>query len=322
MAARRKLEDVLAALRRARADPGSPEAQREIRSALAGDSGHAAAKAAAVIGELALAGYASELVAAFDRFMSGTGSDPGCEAKRAIVDSLAALGHDDPDVFLRGGRHVQMEPVYGGRVDTAPGLRGACAMALVAMGYRDALVELADLLADREAPARVSAARAIAHRGGGDGVPLLRLRALVGDPEAEVLGECFRALLSLRPAASVPFVGRFLDSPRPDVAEAAALALGESRQESALAALRPWAESMTGTEVERAALLALALLRSEDAVAFLLSRVHEGSPTTAVHAIAALGLYRENEGVCGRVRAAAAERAEPRVREALARAFG
>ena len=48
-------------------------------------------------------------------------------------------------------------------MDTAAELRGVCALGLVRMGYRDVLVELADLLMDPEAQARMMAARSLAH---------------------------------------------------------------------------------------------------------------------------------------------------------------
>ena len=44
--------------------------------------------------------------------------------KVAIVEALNALGYEHTPTFLQGIRHVQMEPVYGGRVDTAAVLRG------------------------------------------------------------------------------------------------------------------------------------------------------------------------------------------------------
>ena len=52
------------------------------------------------------------------------------------MEALARLGYDDPSVFLRGLRHIQFEPVYGGRVDTAVDLRGASAFGLVESGGR------------------------------------------------------------------------------------------------------------------------------------------------------------------------------------------
>jgi hypothetical protein len=75
-------------------------------------------------------------------------SDPGCRAKVEIARALYELGEDPAAVFPRGVRHRQMEPVFGGREDTAAELRCVCALGLVRLQSPDALVELAELLAD------------------------------------------------------------------------------------------------------------------------------------------------------------------------------
>ena len=92
-------------------------------------------------------------------------TDPGCAAKTAIVEALRRLEQDERALYRRAAAHVQMEPVFGGRVDTAVDLRGAAAMALAESAGGDVLVDLAHLLADPEAPVRVSAARAVAVHG-------------------------------------------------------------------------------------------------------------------------------------------------------------
>ena len=197
-AAKRSLEDTLADLHQLRADPLSATSIATLRHVLGGKTSHAVAKAAQIAGEFEIAALTADLAAAFDRLMVNPAkSDPGCRAKAEIADALYRIGSDDAAVFLRGIRHVQMEPVWGGRVDTATALRGACALGLVRMNYPDALSELADLLADPETPARVAAARAVAYSENDNGVPLLRLKVLVGDPESEVVSECLVGLLKL-----------------------------------------------------------------------------------------------------------------------------
>ena len=49
-------------------------------------------------------------------------------AKTAIVQCLSRLELGSPEVFLRGLHHVQMEPAYGGPVDTAVELRSESAV--------------------------------------------------------------------------------------------------------------------------------------------------------------------------------------------------
>jgi HEAT repeat protein len=320
MPSRRKLEDVLAGLRRVHADPRSEASLAELRAALADRHCHAVARAAALAAELELHAFVPELVEAFDRFMAAPDTDPGCAAKKAIAESLGKIGHEEPDVFLRGIRHVQMEPVRGGRIDTAAELRAACGRGLVRIGYRDTLTELAHLLADPEASARSAAARALGDRGLEDAIPLLRLRVLAGEREASVLSECFAAMLALSPARSVPFVSGLLDRPDGEAAEAAALALGGSRLAEAFDILRSWAERTV--DHRRAALMAIALLRRPDALDYLVSLVREADPPVAAEAVAALGLHKGDDALAARVREAASGRDEPRLARAMAAVFG
>jgi HEAT repeat protein len=314
----RSLEDVLAALGRVRESPQAPESLEALRAALRGPSSHAAAKAARIVGEADVRGLEAELREAFERFLERPEKDPGCQAKTAAAEALMRLEHDDPAVFLQGIRHVQMEPVYGGRVDTAVPLRGSCGLALAAMGYHDALIELADLLADPEPPARAAAARAVAHRGGEDGVPLLRLRAAMGEKDPDVLGECFSSLLKLAPRTSLPFVARVLQGPDAAAAEAAALALGASRRPEAFALLRDCLEGAGRRGWRPSLLLALASLRREESFALLLGMVRDGSAADAAAAVAALAPQSGDEALRARIVEAAAGRDEPRVRQALA----
>jgi HEAT repeat protein len=314
---RRKLEDVFAALAEVRKDPASATSLGELRQALNGKSPHAAAKAARIAGECEVATVVPEMLTAYERLFEEP--DPGCTAKAAIAEALYRMGHEDASPFLRGIRHVQMEPVFGGRVDTAADLRGACALGLARMGYRDALLELAQLLADPVPAVRVSAARAIAYRGGEDGSPLLRLKALVGDEEPEVVSECLSALLLIAPS-SVGFVAGFLRARGPEAAESAALALGASRLPAAFEPLRDWARDVAGTAAERVAFIALATLRREEALDHLLGLLRTGPPRSAERAVEALGLYRGDDVLWARVEEAVASREESSIRQAAKKA--
>ncbi len=323
MAKTPSLEDTLAALNQLRAAPGAPESVAAIRKALTSPTSHVVAKAAEIVGEAELTdpGVVSDLVAAFDRFMVKPGqTDKGCRAKAAIAEALYRIGYDREGVFLQGIRHVQREPVWGGTADTAPPLRAACALGLVRMNYTDAMLELADLLADKEAAGRTAAARAIAYSGDERGVPLLRFKALCGDDDMQVLAECFTALLKLAPRSSVPFVAGFLDREETAVAEAAAVSLGGSRLNDAFDPLRGWCERTVDADLRRTGLLAVAMLRHDRSVEYLLGVIAEGPSGAARDAVAAMSLYRDDPGVRGRVEKAAAPRAE--LRDALREAFG
>ena len=58
---------------------------------------------------------------------------------------------------------------------------------------------IAELLADAEERTRTTAAEALGIGGSELGLPLLRLKALMGDPEPRVLGACFASLLAIAP---------------------------------------------------------------------------------------------------------------------------
>jgi HEAT repeat protein len=215
----------------------SPGTIAQLRKALKDRSNYVVSKAAAAAGDLQLKELAPDLTAAFDRFfIDAVKADPQCWAKTAIAKALENLGHRDPGVYLRGITHVQLEPVWGGREDSAGTLRGACAHALVEtdLGAFEALTHIADLLADPEKPVRIDAARAIAHLGLAAGAVALRVKALLGDREPEVTAECFAALLSLAPHSAVLFVARFLDAADPEVAAEAATVLAASSEPEAL----------------------------------------------------------------------------------------
>src|SRR5579883_1134311 len=285
MAKSRKLDDTIAALNGIADHPTTDAAIALLQQVLQGKQGMAIAQASRIIHKAAIHSLIPDLVAAFDRsLVNPTATDPNCHAKRAIADALYHLDYGEEGLFLKGIRHVQMEAVWGGKQDTAAGLRGVCALGLVRMNYPHVMSELADLLADPEVEARIGAVRAIAYHNHPDAAPLLRLRILVGD-ETEVLSECLLALLKLAPAPSLPLVTRFLNPPhdplRPnqarDVAAVTALALGESRLPEAFEPLRRWWERSRDVEQGQTALLAIAMLRQDPALDFLLTLVADGT---------------------------------------------
>jgi len=318
MARGKVLEATLAKLDQARADPAAPESIALLRAVLAGRSSHAAAQAAAIIAEQEIDGLAPALIAAFAHFLEDPiRRDPGCAAKEAIADALYRLGAPEIDVYQRGIRHVQLEPVYGGKQDTAVQLRGTCGLALVRVHHPDYLIALAELLADREAPARRIAAQALGYSENPAAQPLLRLKALIGDEEPQVLSECLLALLAVASDASLEFVAGFLDGRAPDSAEAAALALGGSRLPAALPLLCEWWERTFDANLRRTALLAIAMLKSDAAIAHLLDHVRESAAPHAIAAIDALALYRHDP----RLRAQVEEAVDRRGDRALSAAF-
>jgi hypothetical protein len=292
---RKAFEQALAELSAARADPYATGAAKALRRALSGRSNLLAATAAEIIGEWELDGFTAELTGAFNRFLiDAVRSDPTCAAKIAIVEALNRLSYNDGELFARGLRHVQMEPVYGGRIDTAAGLRAACALGLARSDPPDVLLELAGLLADPEADARAGAARAISVAARPGGAPLLWYKAQIGDNEMIVMGECFAALLRLEPERAVPLVVERLQGEHEVLAETAALALGESRLPAALPPLLAAWENPGGPALRRTILTAIALHHSDEAFDFLCGLADGAPAAEAEAALAALAIFRDD----------------------------
>ncbi|MCU0521651.1 MAG: hypothetical protein MUF84_13280, partial [Anaerolineae bacterium] len=126
-----RLEDQLAALTALRSEPTSQETRAALRKALALRNSPAVARAADFVGEFLLSELEPDLAQTFERLMvNPTKTDPGCAAKTAIVEALYRLEAYRPETYLAGIGHVQMEPVWGGREDTAAKLRGMSALGL------------------------------------------------------------------------------------------------------------------------------------------------------------------------------------------------
>lgn len=300
MAKSRKLDELQTLINQVRDHPAGSEAISTLRQIIHSKYGVAVAQAARIVAQAELRELIPDLVAAFERFMQNAAADPNCHAKKAIADALYRLEYPEEQPFLTGVRHIQMEPVWGGQVDTAPGLRGICALGLVRMNYPDVMVELGDLLADSESEARVGAVRAIAYRNDPQGIPLLRLRVKVGDQPA-VLSECFAAMLRIAPAQSLPLVASFLNHSDPQVCEMAAIALGESRLPETLPLLQNWWNRIHNADLRQTALLAMAMLRSDESIEFLLSLIAHQKKPDAQAALAALRIYQDDRDLAQRI---------------------
>lgn len=298
MAKARGVDAVMEALAALKSQPASPEVGGQIGKALDSKVNFVVAKAADLARQFKFGELCPQLTAAFDRFMA---EDKGCAAKTAIAKAALELECGAEAVFVAGVRHVQMEGSFGGPVDVAAELRGLCALGLVQVRYRGMMNELVELLADREPQARTGAVRALANTGREDAALALRLKVLLGDREPDVMGECFSALLHIAPVESVSFVGRFLESPEDAVRDAAALALGASRQPASLELLKRLYVPGIDPRFRPTLFLAIATCRSPEAIEFLTSLVGEERPGAAAEAVAALGLYRHDAALRGRV---------------------
>lgn len=318
-----RTENDLEALNRWRENPATPAARAELARYLAGKSSFVAARVAKIVAEFELHELQSQLVEAFHRFMKDPGvTDKGCTAKTEIVRALEALGAAEAQVFLAGVRHVQMEGSFGRPVDTAAPLRAASAIGLVRMVHPRAIFEIVALLVDPEDDARIGAVRALAYSGRPEAAPLLRLKVLSGDRSAALIAECFSALMALAPESSLEFVAGYLDSGDAAIVEAAAVALGQSRDPAGLSALRRRWEAGAGEPLRRALLTGLAVARKDSAFEFLYSVVETAIEKIAAEAVTALALYRHDERIRSRLESIVRARQGPLLARTLAAEFG
>jgi hypothetical protein len=304
---------------RATSDPDALLAglQRDLGDA----SNHVVAKAAAIAGSRYVPAAIPDLLAAYERLFIGPEVDPLALGKLAIAQALKELDFRDPAPFVEGLAYF--EPVGIRKDDRAADLRITCAHALVAcdLDGRKRLELLIDHLVDPDRTVRREVVRAVAQVGGMESVLLLRFKALAGDADPEVYGECFRALLELDARESVAFVEKFLTARNADVAIEAAGALAGSRVAGALdVVVRLWMGGIPA-ELRRAIVFSCAASPLAAASEFLLSIVAERQSDFAIWALSALASSRFRGDVKDRARDAAHKRDDAGVMAAYAREF-
>jgi HEAT repeats len=291
---------------------GSSEEQTEkLRAFLKNRSNLVVAKAAKLTRELQLPALIPDLVAAFDRmWVNPAKLDKRCAAMTEIVSALYELDYTEPEVYLRGIRHVQKEASFGPPIDTAAQMRGMCAQGLLRTRDRNAMASVTDLLVDPEPPARLGAIRGLAANGGEAGALLLRLKALTGDEDPEIPGECFSGLLAGGGEQALPFVAAYMESEDEVTVEAAIWALGQSRLSVAVTALQEKWERTLDRSVRKTLVAALAASRLQEAIDYLCLKVRDTDAETAKAIVAALSNYASNDAVREAVAAAVEERSE------------
>jgi hypothetical protein len=332
MGKRMTTDDQLAVLRKLRAGEPSPAGVEELGGVLKASKLHGLALkgAAELLEKWEARGLAAALAAAAESLapeVLGTEAgkrDPGAEGKQAALRVLVGWEAELPEFYLKASRWVQKAAVMNGSVDVSAECRGLAGVGIAqtrAGGAEAAIAALIDLLVDEEVATRVRAAQALGIWRGPEAVPLLRLKALTGDEQAEVLGEVFASLIRHDGREYVGFVGRFLMDEEDRIVEAAALALGESRQAAALGGLAAAYQRMSGRPVRTSILMAIALLRQEESLAWLLDRLERGRAAEGLDLLDALRIYRGDEKAAGRIREAA-ERKGGEVRRVWGEMFG
>ncbi len=316
--AQRSFDEQMAALDALKGRELNAPSIAEVKKALANRSNFLVAKAAHIVEEAALAELIPDLLAAYDRFFDHPEkSDPQCWAKNALSRALSKLGFRDKEVFLRGLRHHQMEPVWGGKSDTAGTLRGNCAHALIGcddIDNQQLLVTLLEPLVDADKSVRVEAVRALAQLGE-SAVPLLRLRALIPGEEAEVLAQCFSALLAIERDPAIQFVAQFMEA-EDDPAGEAAFALAETRNPVALTKLLERQRVVADPWFAGVLLSAIALTRLPQGIDFLLAMI-EGEDREAPVAIEAIARASPNAELRARLVEAVETTGSPKLLKAL-----
>jgi len=279
MPGKHKFEEQIAALDSVRQLPEA-DRQEALRRTLAHKNNFLVAKAADLVREFGIASLIPDLLTAFDRFFDNpVKTDPQCWAKNSISRALAALDCQEADVYLRGMRHIQMEPVWGGQSDTAGTLRATCALALVpcrSLSEKDLLAHLLELLSDKDKAVRAEAAHAIEQVGSLSASLLLRLRASLASDEPEVLGACYGGVLRLEGLQAIPWVSRFLDA-GDDAAAEAALAIAATHSTEGFERLRAGLAKANDPWFRSVLLSAIALTRQDAALEFLLEQVRRES---------------------------------------------
>jgi hypothetical protein len=292
-----------------------------LRKSLTHHNNFLVSKAAKLIAEADLTALLPDVLTAYDRFfIDPIKTDPKCWAKEALAKALVKLEHRAKDAYFRGMRHHQMEASWGPPVDSAGGLRSTCAHALVdCPGISDAelLTALLEPLTDADKTVRMEAARAIAAVGGVSAALLLRLRALLArhEPEVEVSGAVYSALLSLEGQRAIPLVTAAMEE-GDDLAGEAAFALADLRTPEALTALihrhRAGRNHHSDAWFGSVLLSAIALTRLPAAFDYLTALIARDA-REASDAIEAIGRIAPNAELHARVRQAVDQVASPRL---------
>ncbi len=288
---------------------------KALRDALKDKNNFLVAKAAKGAADILCYELIPELVDAYRRFLNDPlKSDKTCAAKRALARALYELDYDQPGFYREGLGYHQLEPGWGGPTDSAVEIRGTCALGLLAFGGPRAMIDLIDALHDPESQVRSGVIKAMEMAQPYEAELVLRHTIRQGDPEPEVISQAFTTLMKVAAEASLEFVSGYLDDSREEVREAAALALGESRLESALEVLITTSRELSEVDPFQSILLnAIALQRHQPGYDYLFSVIEKGPTGMAQRAITALALFNYNDELRETVRTLVDLRGEDRL---------
>jgi hypothetical protein len=304
------LKEALQKVSELRGDGSSEKNIATLRTIIKKQAGVVVAKAAEVAAEWNATELAQDLHDAFYRLSeNGLEVDPQCWGKTAIVKALYDLAWQNTKLFVDGCKTVQLEPVYGGKGDSATSVRTAAIQVLVQLPVADTLTVinvLADLLADESPKVRAEAARSCVYCQPVLVSPLLRLKIRLGDVEPRVLGVCFDTLLIissdsetvqlvLEYATPKPVTKRF--SPSHDVVQSEAIAsLASSGLAEAVNAVTKLYKTLSDAQLKRVLLTALGASSASEAFNFLCQIVRDAPVNEARWGLEALKPRLDDEG--------------------------
>jgi HEAT repeat protein len=133
-------------------------------------------------------------------------------------------------------------------------------------------MHLVPLLADKEVPVQVNAARAMEQVGSDAAALLLRLRAELSSEAPEVLGACYAGVLSLEGKSAIAWAAKFLPAGN-DAAGEAAMAIAQTHTPEAFLALRDAFTQTNDTWFRTVVLSAIALTRQPEATEWLINLI-------------------------------------------------
>ncbi len=290
MGAQRSVDECLAQLDAWAAEKTAGPSAEQLHAFLTHRNSVVVARAASCAARHGHTSLIDTLKGSYKRFCTnGPKTDRRCVAKKAVTKALEALGFDEREWFLDATRCVQHDPSYGGTIDTGAEVRALAVRSLGRFAWFSVARRLVELTGDPAPQVRVAALEVIASFGGSEPALVVLARTMAADPVEEVFGACLRALLATDTEEYLAFVAGYLEDERDGVRADAALALGETRRVEAFDALRRAFDRATAVTEQRVIVLAVSLLRSEEAEAFL--REHQDEPGLAETCAEALKQY-------------------------------
>ncbi len=313
-------DDKLERLRAIRSSGGAA-ASTELERLLGDESPFVASLAAEIVTEQERKLLASAIGRTFRRVFGNEQPDRGCTVALACLKALEVFEVRDADLYTGALGMVRREPVGMDVVDVAMGVRIQAAYALARTEGIAATLTIMKLLGDPEPDVRAGVAEALGAIGSEAATAALYAKLLARDEDPNVMGALMRVLLRNNPAFFFPVVVSHLDDANETVAELAAVALGESRMPGALAPLSSRAAAISPRRLP-SLLIAIALLRSDEAADYLAGLLASAKPAVALQAVGALKLFRDSPSLEKRVRQIGADRRNRDISAAIAAAFG